>query len=338
MVRADKAMAAPAEFEDLAEYFPALANDPTAVQRFLAVTSQDEYWCVVHPQALAAPRARDDYAGMMREPAQFVMDLLQTFHISPVCRVCAKQDQRTTYPNHVCGREHHTQVWHTREGSKQGEAAFWQHWIFILGEVRINYITGELLMKRCRSSIGLNVKSLLELPSDEVWYCVGTEVAIPLQLPEQATCRWWENFPSISGGRGQWKRLMQKPAQRLNDLLANHHIHGSVCSICGEKCALWPEQLTGPQHYKTLSNLKNDLKMELPAGPRRFQDWDLPIGKLRFDHFCGGIYMLRCRDRQKLRSTEFPMAEKLLWQAGEHTELSRKRQAFGCSRYRMPGL
>ena len=96
-------------------------------------------------------------------------------------------------------------------------------------------------------------------------------------------------------------------------------LSGGVCSICGEKCALYP-QLTGPQHYKTLSNLENDLKM-LETGPRRFQDWDLHIGKLPFDHFCGGIFMLRYRDRQKLCRGEFPCAEKLLWQAGEDTKL-----------------
>ena len=314
-------------YERLDKYFP-LRDDPSAqaaLTKFLNVTAPDDGWCMVHEKE-ALPQSKEGYAKMMQEPTQFVMTLLEPFQISPVCRICAGQDTRTSYQGHVCGRAHHSQLW-VKLGRSQDEAGFWQNWQFILGEVKINYKTGELQMRRRRSRIGLNIQKLVELPTEDMWYCVGTEVAVNMLPPEEVD-HWSQNYPTTNGGKTRWKAIMRAPAERLVQLLRSHGIEDHRCPVCENGHYLGPDQLAGPRHYQNVYQKPYEQMVDGGAGSLRFQDWDLRNGKLRFDHVCGSIHMMRCNDRDRLHSTVFPVADTIFWEgevghAGAPTQSSR---------------
>lgn len=325
-------------YERLEKYFPQ-RNDPparAALSRFLNVTQPDESWWVANAREQVLPQSKEGYSKMMQEPTQFIMNLLEQFHISPVCKICAGQDSRTTYTNHVCGRAHHSQLWAKRERSCQDEAALWQHWTFILGEVKVNYITGELQMKRRKSRIGLNVQSLSELPTEEQWYCVGTEVAVEM-LPFGGVDHWSQSFPTTNGGKTRWKAIMRAPAERLVELLRSHGIEDHRCQICENGHYLGPDQLGGPRHYQNVIQKPKEQMVDCGRGTLRFQDWDLRNGKLRFDHTCGSIHMVRCSDRSRLHSVEFPVADVIFWEdeVGEREQTGRLHGLRRCASYKL---
>lgn len=82
---------------------------------------------------------------------------------------------------------------------------------------------------------------------------------------------WADDYPTTCGGKRHWKVMMERPAERLQQLLTIHGIAAHNCPICDNLHGLWPAQLTGPSHYSTLYH-RNDLE----NSPLRWQWWDLP--------------------------------------------------------------
>ncbi len=163
-------------YEDLAAYFPELTNadyantlriffDPKRV-------TLDGQWCSLQ-EPREMPQSKEAYSQLFQFVSNFTNDLLNVFNLSPICKNCKGQDSRTTYAKHVCGAPHFKFVYQKLEDPKirslptdDRRNYFWQSWIFVLGEVSINYLTGELLVRRRPSYIGLSVHRVEELPSE----------------------------------------------------------------------------------------------------------------------------------------------------------------------------
>ncbi|CAK9012786.1 unnamed protein product [Durusdinium trenchii] len=312
-------------YERLADYFEGLAQPQLqkSLHYFLQNTSPDGEWSVLQEGARVLAQNKEGMQKIIQEPATFVMDILTVFGISAVCKICPGQDSRTTYAGHVCGKSHWGSVYRTQQeaGSamENQKDRFCQHWIFVLGELMINYLTGELRAKRSPCHLGLRIGHCWELPEPEVWYCVGTEAAVRMLPETEAAPEHWTNaWPTTCGGKLHWKTMMKKPAERLNELLQNHGIQDHCCPICETHHSLWVNNLTGPKHYTNLQ--QGDVYGDkLQSSPLRFQTWDLPmpnafcqiVGRLCFDHLSGAIFMVRCHKGLRQRPNDFPTAPKV---------------------------
>lgn len=111
----------------------------------------------------------------------------------------------------------------------------------------------------------------LQSPTVGEWYCVGTQVACRMRERIGPSTNWADDYPTTCGGKRHWKVMMERPAERLQQLLTIHGIAAHNCPICDNLHGLWPAQLTGPSHYSTLYH-RNDLENSAV----RWQWWDLP--------------------------------------------------------------
>lgn len=165
-------------YEDLAAYFPELTNPDYANTLRIFFDPKrvtlDGQWCSFQ-EPRAMPQSKEGYSQLFQFVSSFTNDLLNVFRLSPICKTCPGQDSRTTYAKHVCGAQHFKFVYQKLEAMIRSSPSlptddhrnhFWQSWIFVLGEVSINYLTGELLVRRRPSNIGLSVHRVEELPSE----------------------------------------------------------------------------------------------------------------------------------------------------------------------------
>ena len=95
-----------------------------------------------------------------------------------------------------------------------------------------------------------------------------------MREPVGPSTNWADDYPTTLGGKRHWKVMMERPAERLQQLLTTHGIAAHncpiLCPICANPHGLWPTQLTGPSHYSTLHH-RNDLE----NSALRWQWWDL---------------------------------------------------------------
>ena len=168
-------MATP-QYENLDDYFDELRNNPTlrnTLRRFFSEVPADCSWCLLYEPHQTCG-SKEAYSQRFQESSKFVNELLSAFGFSPVCGVCPGQDSRTTYNNHVCGTNHfkYFSAKLSKDIIKFGPDSvelyqeYEQSWTFVLGEMRINYLTGELRARRRESYVGIQVLSAKQLPTE----------------------------------------------------------------------------------------------------------------------------------------------------------------------------
>ncbi|CAJ1349304.1 unnamed protein product [Effrenium voratum] len=268
----------------------------TTVNRFFREVSEDAQWCVLETAAeRSILSSKEAYTKKLEKTAQFTMELLDIFGIAPLCMVCPGQDSRTTYKGHVCGRAHFGFVF---KHIVDRQASPWQKWSMLLGEVMVNYVTGELWAKRFLFRPGLNIYRVQDLPASDIWYCVSSAVCCPISDNTQGD--WMNLWPNMNGGKPRWKQMMQRPAEQLVMVLQAHGIEDHACPFCESGHSLWATTLMGPKHYATLSAIPN-----LVNHPLRKQRWLVRGGAILFDHLTGEIYLLCSREPAR---PDFPVA------------------------------
>ena len=160
--------------ENLEEYFEELRNPlfENTIRRFFTDVSEDCNWCLIEAPKEGTPTSRDMYAKRFQDASKFVFELLSAFGISPVCNVCPGQDGRAGYVLHVCGVNHFKYLAEKLskdrvrcKDSKELQRQYEHSWTFVLGQVIINYLTGEVRVKRRPSFIGIQVRKAQDLPT-----------------------------------------------------------------------------------------------------------------------------------------------------------------------------
>ena len=165
-------------YENLSDYFEELLN-PTlqeAIQQFFTEVSTDCQWCQLFAPQEIPPQSKDVYAKKFKDASTFVNNLLNAFGIAPVCNICPGQDGRAGYILHVCGVNHFkylseklakdkARYANAANASTEIQKQYWQSWTFVLGEVKINYFTGDVLARRRPSYLGIKVRLADQLPS-----------------------------------------------------------------------------------------------------------------------------------------------------------------------------
>ncbi|CAL1161408.1 unnamed protein product, partial [Cladocopium goreaui] len=304
--------------ENLEEYFEELRNPlfENTIRRFFTDVSKDCNWCLIEAPKEGTPTSRDMYAKRFQDASKFVFELLSAFGISPVCNVCPGQDGRAGYVLHVCGVNHFKYLAEKLskdrvrcKDSKELQRQYEHSWTFVLGQVIINYLTGEVRVKRRPSFIGIQVRKAQDLPTIEEWYCVGTQLACPMNDDLQWE-HWTDKWPTTNGGKPRWRTVIKKSAERLVELLEAHGISEHSCQICPNQHGMWANHLGGPKHY---SHLYNGPNLE-NSTQQRYQTWDLPdvcgvgiVGRLMFDHISGMILMIRSQGRLR-HEVNYPLA------------------------------
>ena len=161
-------------YEDLQEYFPELENPAyeETLRTFFTDVSLDGAYCLLKEPEDTLPTSKDSYTKRLQSSAKFINELLSAFGISAVCTICPRQG-RAGYVHHVCGANHFKLLQEKLTtdkktyGSELGEIRkqYWQSWTFVLGKVDINYLTGELKVKRKKCFLGLQVQRAEQLPT-----------------------------------------------------------------------------------------------------------------------------------------------------------------------------
>lgn len=152
-------------YEDLSDYFPQLENSAyeETLRTFFTDVSLDGAYCLLKEPDDTLP-SKDSYTKRLQSSAKFINELLSAFGISAVCTICPGQDSRAGYVHHVCG-PHHFKWLQEKFTRDKMPKQYWQSWTFVLGKVDINYLTGELKVKRKKCFLGLQVRRAEQLPT-----------------------------------------------------------------------------------------------------------------------------------------------------------------------------
>ena len=287
--------------EDLRRYFR-VEEYEGVLDCFYRLTAEESVWYTAHPAVTPRPSSQDGYLQMVASPVSFFEALLHIFRLRPRCSLCGKDSW--AYTEHMRTWDHF-KVYRGRLEDTSGRGRAWEEHRFLLGEIRFCAISGELLVRREPLRVGLDVGSVTELPCEDAWFCVGTEMTVHVQAPAEAA-HWSAAFPGLKDGYRFWKERMHATVDRLHRLLAAHNVLFLRCQICSS-CEKEPTHLTSRAHWNKLWGLSSRQVSVCCPESLRFQDWDFAGGRLRFDHVGGSIHLVRCSGDSKLRGVDMPV-------------------------------
>jgi hypothetical protein len=211
---------------------------------------------------------------------------MRAFGVEPTCTIC--KGEYLAFDTHTTSQKHFQVVYELVE--KFGELArerLWNETCIVGGQVRYNYLDGELQVMRDEPLPLEPVAVPQQLSVPGQWLIVGMAVVVPVQ-PGGDMTKW----PNMWGAAKGWKEKMDPVAHKLIYILKTNCAH-SNCLFCPHQY-LTEQHLTGPSHF---DNLKKHVPRNMPVNTNDFwQFWDLPFGAMAFNHIDGTLRMARRPD------------------------------------------
>jgi hypothetical protein len=284
-----------------------------------ASIEQDRRWYIMEPPAHPphdAVNVLDSWKQLtsgakhwkncMDKSVKNMCGLLRAFGVEPSCTIC--KGDYLAFDTHTTSQKHFQVVYELVE--KFGELAkehLWNETCVVGGQVRYNYLDGELQVMR---DVPLPLESVtypqqLSVPGQ--WLIVGMAAVVPVQ-PGADKTKW----PNMWGSVKTWKDKMEQVAQKVVSILQANGAHNlnCLCWLCENEC-LSVEHLLGPKHF---NKLRQRVPENVPVNTDNFwQLWDLTcnttgVGALAFNHVDGSLRMARRPDGNELFAPALPFA------------------------------